>query len=115
MSEAVSPPSTSAARPLTVNDLIELVLNSSHTLEQKKTLIDEVRKTSPALNDRWLYRYVVWSLGLAALLSVVGFITLGALEVTIPQGLVALGSAAIGGLAGLFTSSSRAGLGEPLG
>src|SRR5207244_1695604 len=110
MSEAepTSPSRAAGAQP-TLNDLIKVVLVDPGLtgVKAKKDLIDELRKTEPAFNDRWLYRYVVWSLGAVAILSVVGFVVLSGLGKDIPEGLVALGSAAIGGLAGLFTSSSR--------
>ena len=66
---------------------------------------------SPAfINDVWIYRMVVVALGLAVLIVVIGAIFLGAKGTTenpfeIPQVLVALGSAAIGALAGLLAPS----------
>jgi hypothetical protein len=110
MSDAVSTPSTSADRVLSVNDLIEVVLRSEkHTWKEKKKLIDEIRKNSPALNDRWLYRWVVWFLGATAILSVVGLVVLLYFNKDLPDGLIALGSASVGALAGLFTSKSQEG------
>src|SRR5919106_2218245 len=57
----------------------------------KTKLINELRKASPAFNDRWLYRWVVWTLGAVAIASVIGVIVLAALDKTISEGLVALG------------------------
>lgn len=106
MSDAEPPKaSTSGEKRPTLNDLIEIVVRNDLDADDKKSLIAELRKTSPTFHDRWLYRYVVWSLGLVAVLSVVGFVVMGTLDKTIPDGLVALGSAAIGGLAGLSTAS----------
>jgi hypothetical protein len=107
MSEPASTLHTSPARALGVNDLIKSVLELEITSKEKKRLIDEIRKNSPALNDRRLYRWVVWFLGAKAVLSVVGFVVILSLDDEIPEGLVALGSAAVGGLAGMFTSSSQ--------
>ena len=55
--------------------------------------------------DFWLLRMVVISLGLCALSSLVGAIVLAAKGLNTPELLVALGSAAIGGLAGLLAPS----------
>jgi len=58
--------------------------------------------------DRWPYRLVIIALGLTALFVVVGVFVLKALKgdaVTIPDALVAIGSAAVAGLAGLLAPS----------
>ncbi|MBC9249587.1 hypothetical protein A9179_04785 [Pseudomonas alcaligenes] len=82
--------------------LIEFVLrDSSLSPEQKVMLIDEVRKSTPA-SDRWTSRYAIYSLVAIALLSMVGIIWLGLADKWVPDGLVAIGSAAVGGLAGLL-------------
>ena len=58
---------------------------------------------SPLQADNWIYRIVVGALGLAVLLSVVGAIFLSAQKITpIPDMLTAIGSAAVGALAGLL-------------
>lgn len=52
--------------------------------------------------DRWIYRLVAGVLGLIALVAAVGAIWLALEGTDIPDLLVALGSAAVGALAGLF-------------
>lgn len=55
--------------------------------------------------DKWLYRMVVAMLGLTVVSSVVGTIALAMAGQSTPEVIVALGSAAIGGLAGLLAPS----------
>lgn len=55
--------------------------------------------------DVWIYRIVVLTLGLSVLASLVGGILLAAQDRQPPELLVALGSAAVGGLAGLLAPS----------
>ena len=55
--------------------------------------------------DTWIYRIVVGSLGLVVLLCVIGAIVLSAMGKTAPELLIALGSAAVGALAGLLAPS----------
>jgi len=52
--------------------------------------------------DVWLYRMIVATLGITVVASVVGAITLAMTGGNTPEVLVALGSAAIGGLAGFL-------------
>lgn len=52
--------------------------------------------------DIWLYRMIVATLGITVVASVVGAITLAMTGESAPDVLVALGSAAIGGLAGFL-------------
>jgi len=56
-------------------------------------------------HDIWLYRIVVAVLGLTVVASVIGAIVLTLSGQSTPEVLVALGSAAIGGLAGLLAPS----------
>jgi hypothetical protein len=58
--------------------------------------------TRPLKKDLWIYRLVVTVLGLTVIACVVGAITLAMARLETPELLVALGSAAIGGLAGLL-------------
>jgi hypothetical protein len=55
--------------------------------------------------DKWLYRMVVAVLGLTVVSSIVGTIVLAMAGQSTPEVIVALGSAAIGGLAGLLAPS----------
>jgi len=82
-------------------------------IKKDKNLEEEIRKDpvkaitkiaeSPLKTDKWIYRIVVSALGLAVLIIVIGGIYLAAKPNTaIPDTLVALGSAAVGALAGLL-------------
>ena len=91
-------------------DLTRLVLESDCDLKCKKALLRELRKMSPRHN-RSLYMVVVVILGLVAFTTVVwGFSLLtysGCKVDQIPASLIALGSTALGALAGLLTPSPR--------
>jgi hypothetical protein len=57
-------------------------------------------------SDPWIYRMVVGFLGLTAIITVVGLLVLEWHSTgTIPEGLIALGSATVGGLAGFLAPS----------
>jgi hypothetical protein len=58
-----------------------------------------------AEKDVWIYRAVVGALGLTVLLTIVGLIVLALVGKPAPDGLIALGSAAVGALAGLLAPS----------
>ncbi len=58
--------------------------------------------------DPWIYRVVVCVLGLVVLVVVIGGILLALISPTVkdvPQGILAIGSAAAGGLVGLLVPS----------
>ena len=93
-----------------VLDLMQLVIeNENLPPKDKVKLLNEIRKARPPLQDRWLFRTVVWFLGLAALTTVImGFILWDSTKnPELPNGLIALGSAALGALAGLLAPSPR--------
>lgn len=90
-----------------VIDLMKIVLQQTDLpTKEKRELLDEIRKARPALEDRWVYRAVIYCLGGAVVLTVIGvFVLIGARPTAaIPDGLIALGSTAIGALAGLLSS-----------
>lgn len=67
------------------------------------------RLTVSALPDTWIYRMVVGALGLTVLIALLGAIALTYHKTDkIPDMLTALGSAAIGALAGLLAPSPAA-------
>ncbi len=105
-------PAAPAGPPDTVDDivhLIRIVLESNASTDEKKRLINELRKARPALQDRWLYRWVVWFLGAAAVGAIIAISWLVTEGSDAPDGLIALGSAAVGALAGLLAPGSQSG------
>ena len=88
------------------------ILNQSQYLKIDNVFVytDRNNQKGVAMNNRtekdiWLYRMVVSVLGLAVVASVVGAIALALTGKFTPEVIVALGSAAIGGLAGLLAPS----------
>jgi hypothetical protein len=65
----------------------------------------EVVMNTRMQSDVWIYRLVVVVLGVAVIASVIGAIMLALAGQSTPEVLVALGSAAVGGLAGLLAPS----------
>jgi hypothetical protein len=60
-------------------------------------------RPAPLANDLWIYRLSIAILGALALLALGGALALSAFGREAPQVAVALGSAAVGALAGLLT------------
>jgi hypothetical protein len=85
-------------------ELMRVVL-TDQTLEpgEKKDLIDELRRNNPGPSDRWTYRYAILILGGAVLLTIASLLLLSWYDSKVPEGLVAIGSASAGGLAGLLS------------
>lgn len=66
----------------------------------------QAKAATPLENDKWIYRGVVLVLGLLSITSVAGLIALSFNDTqNIPDGLIALGSAAVGALSGLLAPS----------
>jgi len=61
----------------------------------------------PLESDIWIYRMIVASVSLVLLISVAGIITLSLQEESPPDVLVALVSAALGGLTGLLAPTPK--------
>ncbi|MEO0840125.1 MAG: hypothetical protein AAF063_14635 [Cyanobacteria bacterium J06643_5] len=72
-------------------------ISTSESAEQE----DKDMRT-PLQSDRWIYRIVVSALALALMSSIAGTVYLKARGEEIPDILTALGSGALGGLAGLL-------------
>jgi hypothetical protein len=88
----------------------ELKNNPKDTLEKVAKLVTKELPTPALVADKWIYRIVVGSLGIVVLIAVIGAIYLSArtpegTAIKIPDVLTALGSAAIGALAGLLAPS----------
>jgi hypothetical protein len=84
--------------------LAQIQANPEETL---KKLTDQAKQQIPRAleQDKVIYRIVVSSLGLVTLLVVIGAIFLAVNAGEIPDVLTALGSAAIGALAGILAPS----------
>jgi hypothetical protein len=66
-----SNPAAAPVRTPKLYDLMAVVLNDPELKwEQKKVLIDELRKSSPTTSDRWTYRYAIWFLGSAVVITI---------------------------------------------
>jgi hypothetical protein len=72
-------------------------------LEEAATKAEQ--QTAPWTGDKLLYRIAVIVLGALTLIAAIGSIVLVAAGKTTPEVLVALGSAAVGALVGLFAPS----------
>ena len=71
--------------------------------ENITTMIESI--PDPLKFDVWIYRVVVLALGFTAIIAIIGAIIITMTERTSPAILVALGSAAVGALAGLLAPS----------
>ena len=94
-----------------LQELIQQVTsNTSLPPDQKIKLLESLQKIpTPLQTDRWIFRLVVAFLGVAVLLTIIGGFYLSIkTAATIPEGLIALGSAAVGALAGLLAPSPMA-------
>jgi hypothetical protein len=80
--------------------------------ENPVNAIQNFHQQSPLSNDKWIYRIIVLSLGLTIISIIIGVIILiGTGKITndgsVPTILTAIGSAAIGALAGLLAPPPR--------
>ncbi|MEJ2636704.1 MAG: hypothetical protein P8184_15600 [Calditrichia bacterium] len=97
-----------------LEELIEKSSDEELNPEVKKKLAEKVdeakEKLSPLYTDKWIYRYVVAFLGLAILASLfftffLAIQSANPQEAKIPDIFLAIGSAAVGALAGLLAPS----------
>lgn len=94
-----------------IEDVVLAISADSDIPSEKRTqLVELVRKLGPSrLDDPLLYRVVVIILGLVALATLAGGIAshLTAQEKEFPAALIAIGSTALGALAGLLAPFSK--------
>jgi predicted permease len=62
---------------------------------------------TPLQTDKWIYRMVIIALGLTVLISIIGLLIMSFYSKLLPEGVVALGSAAVGALAGLLAPQPK--------
>ena len=91
--------------------LSDLIADKNIPEESKTPLISQLNQIGTPLDtDPWVYRMVVISLGLTVLGTVAGGFSLALKSgASIPEGLIALGSAAVGALAGLLAPAPTRG------
>ena len=94
-----------------VQELAEAAKNNPEIIEMFKKDPVKALETfaTPLQTDKILYRIVVGSLGAAVLITLIGAIALVAFGRDTPEILVAIGSAAVGALAGLLAPSPSRG------
>lgn len=84
--------------------------DASIPAEGRREMIGALSKAMNPLDfDKWIYRFVVIFLGLTVLVVAVGGIIVVATDgrTDLPAGIIALGSAAVGALAGLLAPSPQ--------
>ena len=92
----------------TIQQMAQMITDDvSLPSDHKVKLLENLQRLSPPLqSDRWIFRLVVAFLGITVLLTVIGGFYLSIKTASsIPEGLIALGSAAVGALAGLLAPS----------
>ena len=93
---------------------ISSITNSADPVKEVENLANEAVKQSVEQNrqyqaayvsDRKIYRTAVYVLGSLALIAAIGAIALAFMKLEMPESVVALGSASVGALVGLFAKS----------
>jgi hypothetical protein len=82
---------------------VSIVEHRAHTQVDSESVEVASARPAPLANDLWIYRMSICILGALALLALGGALVLSAFGREVPQVTVALGSAAVGALAGLLT------------
>jgi hypothetical protein len=75
------------------------------TLEDDPVTTMQTLAAMPLQSDVWIYRVVVVALALVAMTAIAGGIGLAVYGKTTPEGVIALGSTALGAIAGLLAPS----------
>jgi|AraplaMF_Col_mMF_1032025.scaffolds.fasta_scaffold01939_6 hypothetical protein len=94
-----------------IRQLAPLTTRADVPQEVREIVANSIKDIPTPLNsDVWIYRAVVMFLGVSLLLTVSGGIALaiiakGDTKIALPEALVAIGSAAVGALAGLLAPS----------
>jgi hypothetical protein len=101
------------ARDEEFKKLVQNIQNDPNVPASIKQQAQEALFSGPAyIGDRWIYRIVVIVLGLAVLITIgggFGLAFIGSANYKMPPELVALGSAAVGALAGLLAPAPHQG------
>lgn len=94
---------------VSTNQVLQAKIKNDPVNELQKLAQEVIHEVSPLSYDKWIYRLVVGALGFTIITVVIGAIILAASPSTspreTPQILTAIGSAAVGALAGLLAPS----------
>ena len=85
--------------------LYKAIIESNLEKPEKLEYLNEIRKLTPASENRWNFRWVILTLALIAISSPLALVT-RAVD-TIPEGLLGLSSTAVGALAAYVTSALK--------
>ncbi len=86
----------------------DVAADATFSPDQKAKLVSALGAiATPLQTDKWIYRLVVGFLGVTLILTVIGgfALVLTGQTTPVPEGLIAIGSAAVGALAGLLAPS----------
>jgi len=100
---------TDATTSTTLTPLRALLARDDVPREVREVIASAIQAT-PLANDKWIYRVVVLVLGITVIGAVFGGIAIaiiakGDVNMKLPDAVVAIGSAAVGALAGLLAPS----------
>jgi len=91
---------------------MQVLSDSTYSYKQKKGMLHQVRKLTPADQNRWNFRFVLipimaiaLTIPIYVLFQMAKGVNMG--DITIPEALVSLGSTALGALAAFFTHYVR--------
>lgn len=86
-------------------DLLKAVVSDPRlTGQEKQDILDHLKGISPT-SDRLTYRTAIVILGIIAIVTIVAIWVIAYHKTEVPQGLIAIASGAVGGLAGLLSPS----------
>ncbi len=74
-------------------------------IEQVQNEAILAEKAGVGFQDRFIYRVAIGILGVLTMISAIGGLWLAAKNIDIPESVIALGSAAVGAIVGLFAKS----------
>jgi hypothetical protein len=90
-----------------IDDAILEVVRGAGTADEKAKIIRELITAAPT--DRWTIRWVIWGLIGLVIIIAIGSIVLVGIKITpIPDGIIALGTTALGALAAYLVPPSHA-------
>ena len=88
-------------------DRLQSIASSPDPITEFKKVAIEAKSLTQAIytKDKWIYRMVIITLGVLVVGTAIGAIILATQDKSAPEVLVALGSAAVGAMAGLLAPS----------